>query len=123
MTKELARKPQNIVVDVDNRLMQINWADGHNSIYDFNQLRRMCPCAECQPWKEGLGPIGEIAESARNAVGELRRVEDVTPVGGYAINFHWADGHSTGIYSFEYLRLKCPCGDAEAHDWWKDSET
>jgi DUF971 family protein len=39
-------------------------------------------------------------------------------VGRYAIRFHWSDGHSTGIYTFEQLRELCPCpicaGNAEA---------
>jgi DUF971 family protein len=30
-------------------------------------------------------------------------------VGRYAIRFHWSDGHSTGIYTFEHLRELCPC--------------
>jgi DUF971 family protein len=33
----------------------------------------------------------------------------VTPVGNYALQFGWSDGHNTGIYSFEYLRALCPC--------------
>ena len=33
----------------------------------------------------------------------------VEPVGNYALNFRWSDGHSTGIYTFEYLRKICPC--------------
>ncbi len=95
--------------------MQINWADGHSSIYELTYLRRECPCAACQPWKEGLGPIGVKSESARNAVGELRRVEDVSQVGAYALNFQWTDGHDSGIYSFEYLRSLCPCEEHAAH--------
>jgi DUF971 family protein len=31
-------------------------------------------------------------------------IEGVEPVGGYALRFNWADGHRTGIYSFDYLR-------------------
>ena len=32
-------------------------------------------------------------------------------VGRYAIQFNWLDGHSAGIYSFEYLRRHCQCGE------------
>ncbi len=100
-----------MILDIDHRLMQINWADGHESVYDFTYLRQECPCAACQPWKEGLGPVGVKGETARNAVGELRRVEDVSQVGSYALQFDWTDGHNSGIYSFEYLRNLCPCPD------------
>jgi DUF971 family protein len=33
----------------------------------------------------------------------------IDPIGRYAIQFHWSDGHSTGIYTFEHLRELCPC--------------
>jgi DUF971 family protein len=33
----------------------------------------------------------------------------IDSVGRYAIRFHWSDGHSTGIYTFEHLRELCPC--------------
>jgi DUF971 family protein len=102
-------KPQKILVDVENKLLQINWRDGHESVYNFTYLRRACPCAECQPWKEGIGKPGEFPESVLKAIGDLKAVSDVTMVGGYAIQFKWTDGHLTGIYSWDYLREICPC--------------
>ena len=33
----------------------------------------------------------------------------VSPVGNYALQFSWSDGHDTGIYTFDYLRKLCPC--------------
>jgi len=38
----------------------------------------------------------------------LERV-GVKPVGNYALSFAWSDRHSTGIYTFDYLRSICPC--------------
>jgi DUF971 family protein len=35
-------------------------------------------------------------------------------VGRYAVQIHWNDGHSTGIYSFDYLRQICPCPECAA---------
>ncbi len=35
-------------------------------------------------------------------------------VGRYALQIFWSDGHSTGIYSFHYLRELCPCGECAA---------
>jgi DUF971 family protein len=106
---DLEHKPKNIVVDVENGLMQINWADGHTSVYEFTTLRRACPCAGCRPWVHGVGAVGDSPQAVRSAIGELHSVKDVNAVGGYAINFHWADGHDSGIYSFEYLRSICTC--------------
>jgi DUF971 family protein len=108
---ELQHKPKNILVDVDGKRLQINWADDHESVYEFTYLRRACPCAECRPWTHGVGEVGQTPEAVRNAVGELKAVSDVQAVGAYAINFHWADGHSYGIYDFKYLRDLCPCPD------------
>jgi DUF971 family protein len=104
-------KPRKILVDLETHAVQINWPDGHTSIFDWTYLRRACPCAECQPWKEGIGVPGEMPEAVRQAVGELRAVTDVSAVGGYAIQFHWADGHSFGIYDWDYLRDLCPCDE------------
>ncbi len=102
-------KPQNIVIDIENRAMQITWDDAHVSIYDFTYLRRACPCAECQPWKEGRGTPVEMPATVRNAVGELKAVSDVQAIGGYAIQFLWASGHLYGIYTWDYLLAICPC--------------
>lgn len=112
-------KPQNIIVDVENSLMQINWPDGHASVYALTYLRRACPCAECQPWKEGVGKTGESPQAVARAVGELNVVGDVQPIGGYAIQFNWKDGHNFGIYDWEYLRDLCPCDEctAQAKQW------
>lgn len=40
---------------------------------------------------------------------EELNIERIEPVGGYALQFYWSDGHSTGIYTWEMLRTACPC--------------
>lgn len=106
-----AHKPTKILVDPATSQVQINWKDGHSSVYDLTFLRRACPCVHCQPWKEGVGEVGDSPESVLNAVGELAGVSDVSMVGGYAIQFSWKDGHYFGIYDFGYLRALCPCNE------------
>jgi DUF971 family protein len=39
----------------------------------------------------------------------LIRVEDVEPVGRYALQFRFSDGHDTGIFSYNFLRRICQC--------------
>jgi DUF971 family protein len=100
-------RPSGIVVDLAQRLLQINWRDGQSSVLDFDTLRRACPCAECRPWIHEL--VARQAphtapESVTNAVGELRSMQDIHPVGSYALQFDWADGHTFGIYDWKYLR-------------------
>ena len=36
-----------------------------------------------------------------------------TQVGSYAIQINFSDGHSTGIFSYDYLRSNCPCPECE----------
>lgn len=100
-------KPNGIVVDLAQRLLQINWSDGAQSVYDFDTLRRACPCAECRPWIHDLmrrDTPHEIPAATRDATGELISLQDIQPVGAYALHFNWADGHTAGIYDWKYLR-------------------
>jgi DUF971 family protein len=45
----------------------------------------------------------------REAIPEGIHPAEISPVGNYAIQIVWSDGHSTGIYSFDLLRKICPC--------------
>jgi DUF971 family protein len=38
-------------------------------------------------------------------------LEAIEAVGSYALQFTWSDGHSTGIYSWDWLRAACPCSE------------
>lgn len=76
----------------------IIWADGVESHFPSAVLRRECPCASCRDEITGariLLPM-HVPDNL-----ELRKVE---LVGQYALQFDWADGHHTGIFSFDYLR-------------------
>jgi len=81
----------------------ITWNDGHAGSYPSWYLRENCPCATCV--EEFTGQRKILKGSIPATLGRL----DVQPVGNYALNFRWSDGHSTGIYTFEYLRKLCPC--------------
>jgi DUF971 family protein len=81
--------------------LAVRWNDGGESYLDLDKLRRACPCAGCggEPDVIGRRLRPEVNYTARSF--ELTRVQ---PVGGYALQLRWADGHETGIYSFDYLR-------------------
>ena len=81
----------------------LTWDDGHFSSYPSWYLREKCMCAHCVEEFTGRRKIvhGSIPST-------IERVS-VSPVGNYALQFRWSDGHDTGIYSFEYLRDLCPC--------------
>lgn len=75
--------------------------DGVELYLPLDMLRRACPCAACQGEPDALGRVLRPVTQIGPRGFELLKTERV---GGYAIQLHWADGHSTGIYSFDYLR-------------------
>ena len=95
-----AVEPREIMQESDSEL-RVTWADGRVCRYAAAGLRRLCPCAQCV--NEFTGERVLRAE----AVPDGLTIEDVEIVGRYALTFRWSDGHSTGIYSFRYLREIC----------------
>jgi DUF971 family protein len=83
------------------RVTEIEWGDGHKAIYPHAVLRGYCPCAGC---KGHTGEINFIETSDSQ-----QELDEIAPVGGYALSMIWFDGHSSGIYSFRYLRALCQC--------------
>jgi DUF971 family protein len=79
------------------------FSDGHTSVFPTLYLRGYCPCARCQGHSGGPPDFLSVTEH------EQIEVIDVQPVGSYALTITWADGHDTGIYSFQKLREMCPC--------------
>jgi DUF971 family protein len=90
-------KPTELAFDPEGHLL-VRWDDGRESKFPPRWLRARCPCAECvEEW------------SGKRVVGDEQVKADVKPqgmneVGRYAMQIQWSDGHSTGIYSWDYLR-------------------
>lgn len=97
--------PQRIKLDRDHRTVLIGWADGHESVFDWEYLRWRCPCASCQG--EGGRP-GEL-QMAVVLRPEQTDLADLEMTGRYALSPLWQDGHHTGIYTWRNLRAMCPC--------------
>jgi DUF971 family protein len=84
----------------------IRWNDGHQATYSYAFLRERCPCATCRD----TPPAVKTVEDAFPIYGKGPiQVVGAAPIGQYAVQFTWNDGHSTGIYSYSYLREICPC--------------
>ena len=92
-------EPTNIQ-QIGNELA-IQWNDGTECYLELQFLRRACPCAACGGEPDVLGNIMRPNVSYSDNSFELAGFQIV---GGYAIQPRWADGHITGIYSFQYLR-------------------
>ena len=90
-------EPRQIIEESDSEI-SINWSDEAETKYNAADLRRACPCAGCiNEW------TGEKMLKAENVADNLS-FSSISIVGRYALNFHFSDGHDTGIYSFDYLR-------------------
>ena len=93
---DVALRPKEILEE-DGKL-KIVWADGSDSSFPFDFLRNHCPCAVC---------VDEWTGKRKNLVLLLPsnfRPMTIEPVGNYAIQISWSDGHNTGIYSFRSLK-------------------
>jgi DUF971 family protein len=102
------KTPTNIDVDLKQKEVRIVWADGFQSTYALDYLRQICPCAGCDELRQNQDPLCLLPADQIVITAELQTHQPVTKVGSYALQFFWADGHNTGIYSFKFLRQKSP---------------
>jgi len=109
--------PTRIHADRAQGRLEIDWSDGHQTVYDTTTLRWLCPCAYCR----GEAGLPGWLDSAPTLTPDQTRLVDVQLVGSYALCPTWADGHHTGYYTFDRLRADCPCPEdterraAESH--------
>ena len=109
----IAVTPEKVrVLLTEGKGLEIDWVDGHRSAWTFPWLREACPCATCieertrrpQTWPaQGQTSLGSAH------VYPPPKPAGAHAVGRYAIQFNWQDGHSGGIYSWDYLRRVCQC--------------
>jgi len=104
--------PQKIRLAAGNDTLSVQWSDGHVSAYPYRYLRDKCPCATCTDTPRK--PAGPQVINPLPMLGQKPlRPDRADLVGRYALQIYWNDGHSAGIYSFEYLRELCPCPECE----------
>lgn len=82
--------------------LAIKWEDGGESFVSLEKLRRHCPCAGCKGETDIMGNVYKTPEKPLDP--RAFQLVRLANVGTYAVQPFWADGHSTGIYSFDYLR-------------------
>ena len=87
--------PTDIVLHQQSRRLEIAFSDGARFALPFEFLRVHSPSAEVR----GHGPGQEVLQTGKRKV-EIRSLE---PVGNYALQPTFSDGHATGIYSWDYL--------------------
>ncbi|WP_208511833.1 gamma-butyrobetaine hydroxylase-like domain-containing protein [Variovorax paradoxus] len=90
-----APTPQSITVHGRSRVLEVGFSDGATFRIPFELMRIYSPSAEVQ----GHGPGQEVLQTGKREV-ELVNLE---PVGNYAVQPSFSDGHDSGIYSWDLL--------------------
>ena len=118
-TPRVGNDPKSVVIHLTTGTgMEIEWKDGHRSVYTFAFLRDACPCALCSDERMKAGrKAGEAVKLAPGALPMFKpavKAVSAEAVGKYALRFAWNDKHDLGIYSWFYLREVCPCPECAA---------
>jgi len=108
--KKNSPTPQDITVHSQSRTLEISFSDGASFRIPFELMRVYSPSAEVQ----GHGPGQEVLQTGKRLV-ELAGLE---PVGNYAVQPAFSDGHDTGIFSWDYLYFL----GSEQDALWKEYE-
>jgi len=81
--------------------LAIKWENGTETFLPLQKLREHCPCAGCKGEADIMGKVYKAeAKPLSPASYQLRSLQFI---GGYAIQPTWADGHNTGLFTFDYL--------------------
>ena len=104
-------RPTAITLDRKRNVLIIPWDDGHRSEYPLAGLREACPCVECRGGHEQMGqpPDPDLMVNIPLTPARSYNLTRLVPVGNYALQPEWDDGHHTGLYTWAYLRALCPC--------------
>ena len=106
-----APTPHNITVHSQSRMLEIDFSDGARFRIPFELMRVYSPSAEVA----GHGPGQEVLQTGKREV----TLTGLEPVGNYAIQPSFSDGHDSGLFSWDYLY----CLGSQQDKLWEDYET
>ena len=93
----MSQIPTDIQALSDKSVLLVSWTDRQDRL-PFRFLRGQCQCAHCvNEW------TGEQILDPETIPMDIK-IENMEPVGGYAIRVHWSDGHNSGLFTWERLR-------------------
>jgi len=85
---------------IDKKKLLIIWDDGNESTLELRDLRKQCPCATCLAERDKQSKM-YIPLFAENQV----TVKAINQVGNYAVQITWNDGHNSGIFEYNFLKI------------------
>ena len=88
-------QPTEITLHQQSRVLEIGFSDGRSFRIPFELMRIYSPSAEVQ----GHGPGQEVLQTGKREVD----IVSLAPVGNYAVQPTFSDGHDSGIFSWDYL--------------------
>ena len=100
--------PSTIKLHKQSRVLELQYGDEQRYKLSCELLRVCSPSAEVR----GHGPGQEVLQSGKKNVS----IREIKPVGNYALQLCFDDGHDTGIYSWDYLQELCEHQDT----YWED---
>ena len=101
--------PTDVKLHQVSKVLELAFADGRAFRLPYEFLRVHSPSAEVR----GHGPGQETLQVGKKDI----TIDEVEPIGHYAIRPKFSDGHDTGIYSWEYLHDLCVRQDALWQDY------
>ncbi len=103
-------QPTSITAHQQSRVLEVGFADGAVFEIPFELMRVYSPSAEVA----GHGPGQEVLQIGKREIGLL----GLAPVGNYAVQPQFSDGHDTGIFSWDYLYFL----GSQQEDLWRRYE-
>ncbi|MDO5288913.1 MAG: DUF971 domain-containing protein [Pseudomonadota bacterium] len=100
--------PQSLTVHAKSRVLELAWPDGTRHRIPFELMRVYSPSAEVQ----GHGPGQQVLQTGKRDVD----ITALQPVGHYAVQPLFSDGHESGIFTWDYLYFL----GAEQEQLWQD---
>lgn len=95
--------PTSIERDGESRIV-IAWSDGQRRVYTASDLRAACPCATCRERRGAPTPPPTQLTVLSAAEAQPITIRGMRPVGAYAYNVAFGDGHDSGLFTFQRLR-------------------
>jgi len=99
--------PAELVLHARSRVLELAYADGTRFRIPFELMRVYSPSAEVQ----GHGPGQEVLQTGKREVA----ITELTPIGHYAVQPRFSDGHDSGIFAWDYLYFL----GAQQDDLWR----
>ncbi|MDB4755728.1 MAG: DUF971 domain-containing protein [Pirellulaceae bacterium] len=90
---------------IENDYLVVRWSDSTSDKIAIRDLRDSCPCANCReqrslPPQTAENSLLPIVSSEQK---QLLTIRQMRPVGNYAYSITFSDGHSNGIFTFDFL--------------------